>query len=156
MEKEKNKKVIKFSMDMDKVEEMIDKLMDSMMDKFPEEKQPFVMGFTINFNSDDLPVIEELKEIETDSETEKHLVTKNFSVLLAEAHYFPKEVLVSFELPKNISRNDLTVEIKEKTVLVKSKKFSYSKRISLKEKINPKKFSSNFNNSVLELTFIKK
>jgi len=149
------KKTVKFSMDMDKIEDMIDKLMESMMEKTPGEKQPLVMGFTINFNSADLPVLEELKEIE-ESELEKEVVAENFAVPLAEAHYFKNEVIVSFELPKEVLRKNLSVNVTEKTVSVKSKKHAFFKKIPLKQKINPKKFSSSFKNSFLELTFEKK
>jgi len=148
-----DKKVIKFSMDMNKIEEMIDELMNSMMQRVPDEKQPFVMGFTINFNSDEIPLIEELKEIPDEVINESAVDINNF---LAEAHYFDKEVLVSFELPKNLLKKDLSVNVTEKSVLVKASKHGFSKRILLKEKINPKEFFSNFNNCFFELTFKKK
>ncbi len=152
----KKKKVIHFSMDMNKVEEMVDQLMDSMMEKVPAEKQPFIIGFTINFNSDELPLIEELKEFPEQKQLEKEINPKNLQKTLAEAHYFKNEILVSFELPKNVSRNDLSVDVTEKSVFVKAPKKSFFRRISLKEKIEPRNFSSSFNNSVLELIFRKK
>ncbi|MFH1664499.1 MAG: Hsp20/alpha crystallin family protein [archaeon] len=152
---EKKKTVNGFSMDLDEVEEIFDKLMNSMMEKLPEEKQPFMMGFTINFGSD-VPVIEEIREIEKETELDKRFVAKNLKNSLAEAHYFDEEVLVSFELPKNISRKDLIVDVTENSVLVKSRKKSFSRNLLLKEKINPRNFSSNLNNSFLELTFKKK
>jgi len=153
---EKKKNVIHFSMDMEKVEEMVDQLMDSMLEKVPAEKQPFIMGFTINFNSDELPLIEEMKEFPEQKQLEKEIVPQNFQKTLAEAHYFKNEILVSFELPKNVSKNDLSVDVTEKSVFVKASKKSFFRRISLKEKIDTRNFSSNFNNSVLELAFKKK
>jgi len=154
--KENKKKSVKISLDMNKMEEMIDSLMDSMMDKVPNEKQPFVMGFTINFNSEDLPLIEELKEINQTKLLEQQFIPNNFPSPLAEAHYFKNEVIASFELPKKISRKDLKVNVTENSVFVKSQKHNFFRRLTLKQKINPKKFSSTFNNSFLELTFKKK
>ena len=151
----KGKKAIKFSMDLNKMEEMIDKLMDSMMQNIPEEKQPFVMGFTINFASGEMPVIEEMSEIE-EMELEKELVSENLSNHLAEANYFRNQIVVVFELPKRISRKDLKVNVNEASVMVKSQKLDFKRKVFLKEKINPRKFSSTFRNSVLELTFMKK
>jgi HSP20 family molecular chaperone IbpA len=139
-------------MDMNKVEEIIDKMMDSLIQKMPEEKQPFAMGFTINFDSR-FPLIEEINEIENEADWQKKLVARNLSGYLAEAHYFKDEVVVSFELPKKISSNDLSVEVDERKVCVKARKHNFFKKIFLKKKINPKKFSSSFKNSFLELTF---
>jgi HSP20 family molecular chaperone IbpA len=152
---DKGKKVVKFSMDLNKVEEMIDQLMDSMMEKVPAEKQPFVMGFTINFNSEDLPIIEEMNEIE-DKEIEKGIVSENLSNPLAEAHYFKEEIVVSFELPKRVSRKELKVDVTESSIVVRVPKHSFKRKIFLKEKINPRKFSSSFKNAFFELTFRKK
>ncbi|PIN98899.1 MAG: hypothetical protein COT90_02260 [Candidatus Diapherotrites archaeon CG10_big_fil_rev_8_21_14_0_10_31_34] len=155
-EKENKNKSIKVSLDMNKIEEMIDSLMGSMMEKVPDEKQPFVMGFTINFNSDELPLIEELKEFKQGNDLEKNFVAKNFSKPLAEAQYFDKEVIVSFELPKKVIKKELRVDVKEDSVFVIAPKYNFFRRLHLKQKINPNSFSSNFNNSFLELTFKKK
>lgn len=156
MQRRESKKSIKLSLDMNRVEEMIDTLMDSMMEKVPEEKQPFVMGFTINFNSDDLPLIEELKEIKGERELERKFVSNDFSKPLAEAHYFEKEIIASFELPKKVNKRDLMVEVKEDSIFVKSPRHNFFRRLCLNQKINPRSFSSNFKNSFLELTFRKK
>ncbi len=152
--KKKKKNPIKFSVDINKVEEMVDNLMDSMIEKVPKEKKPFLIGFTLNFDSEDLPVIEELKELDEEN-FDENFVSANPSEPLAEVNYFKKEVVASFELPKKIRKNELQVKVKKNCISVKSRKHNFFKKVLLKHKINPKKFSSNLNNSFLELTFKK-
>ncbi|MBU1120500.1 Hsp20/alpha crystallin family protein [Candidatus Micrarchaeota archaeon] len=157
------KKRVRFSLDFDKIEELVDRMVESMAEKQAKKgkpKGPTIMGFSINLDSGNAPLLDEFSELdeleEMDLLDEKKVV-KNSETFLVNTIKTSKEVIVTLQVPAEIRERELKIKPIENKVKIisNSRKNRFYKEIILDERINSNKFNWNLNNGVLEINLRK-
>ncbi|RLG70831.1 MAG: Hsp20/alpha crystallin family protein [Candidatus Iainarchaeum archaeon] len=156
----KKKRRIDFFFDFDRLEELMDELMREFLEEptFKEKKifrkKPLVMGFSFRFDEKGNPIVEGFGNIKPVSPKKVE-----FSVRepLTAINKTKKEIIITAELP-GVEEKDIKIKVEPHKVIidVPNPENPFYKEITLKEKVDTKKFKKIFKNGILELTLKKK
>lgn len=157
------KKRLRFSLDFDKIEELVDRMVDNMAEKQAKKgkpKGPTIMGFSINLDSGNIPLLDEFSELDGLEGMElldEKKVVKNAESFLVNTIKTPKEVIVTLQVPAAIREREIKIKPIENKVKIisNSRQNRFYKEIILDERINSGKFNWTLNNGVLEISLRK-
>jgi len=149
---EPQKKMIKLYFDFEKMELLLEKMVESMAGK--EEKE-VLMGFSLSFDESNNPQIQKFDSKNKQKIQEQNLFLYEPLVSIDETQ---KEFLVTMGFNALIESKDLKIDVDEKNLIVtvNNNELKYSKKITFEKAIEPKSFKMNLNNGILEMKIEKK
>ncbi len=159
-EKKNEKKIIKVSFDLNKMEELVDRLVDTLVEKQNTElgqKEPIIMGLALKIDPDGKPILREFGNAKKIEKKEIKPIKKQKIIQpLIDVFSNQEQVIITAQLP-GVKGKDISCTINETKVTINAKTFGkkYYKEILLNNLVEPKPIKAQFKNSILELTLNK-
>lgn len=154
--KRKKKEGFNFFFDMDKLEHMMDSMMQDM---FSEEdmlserrlRKPLVMGFSMKIGPDGRPVMEEFGNVRP---SDGRMTVSDAREPLVDVHKTDKEVRITAELP-GVEKKEINLKNEKDRIVLKveNPERQFYKEIELPAEVAPKTAKAKFNNGILEVVF---
>lgn len=142
--------------DFEKLEKIMDSLLKEMVQESVNEskQKPVVMGFTMRFDPQGKPVMEEFGDI---AFREKEAWLLEAREPLVNVNNSWEDIVLTVELPGvNREEIDLRLEPNKITVSVEREEVPYYKEITLMQEIFTENSKASFKNGVLEIVLKKK
>ncbi len=152
---DKKKKIGDFALDFDKLDDLVNKIMERMAPELPADSgKPIVFGFSMRLDGNGKPVVEEFGNVL--KKREKPAVEK-LREPLVEVRETAKNFFVTVELP-GVEKKDLKINVPDsRTVeIIVAGNNSFYKKISMPVEIKKEKAMAKLKNGVLEVCFERK
>jgi HSP20 family protein len=154
-EKKSVKKIEEFGLDFEKLEEIVDKLMQQMApDLQANPDKPAIIGFSMRLSSDGKPLVEEFGNV---SKAGLKPVVAKVREPLVDIQLAEKNVFVTVELP-GVEKENVKLNIPDEQTLeiIVAGQNSFYKKLSLPVQIKKEQSKAKFKNGILEISLDKK
>ncbi len=141
---------------MERLEELVDELMaelmsDEELEELSQGKSPVVMGFTVRFDAQGKPQIEEFGNARRKPAPEPVKVESRPPLVDIQRDKASNKAVISVELP-GVARKELKVGKSKDSVIIDVKgERAYHKEVVLGQPIDPASVKATFKNSILEV-----
>ncbi len=152
---DKKKRIGDFALDFDKLDDLVNKIMERMVPELPADSgKPVVFGFSMRLDGNGKPVIEEFGNVM--KKREKPAVEKVREPLV-DMQSTEKNVLITVELP-GVEKKDLKINVPdERTVeIIVAGNNSFYKKLSVPVEIKKEKARAKLKNGIMEICFERK
>ncbi|MEW6295986.1 MAG: Hsp20/alpha crystallin family protein [Candidatus Diapherotrites archaeon] len=149
---EPQKKMIKLYFDFEKMESLLEKMVDSMAE---EGEKDAVMGFTISFDNNNNPLIQ---KFDSSSKEKRPELNQCLYEPLSTLDETEREFFITLGFNAAIESRNLKIDLNEKNLIVTviSEELKYSKKFPFEKPVEPKSLKMNLNNGILEMKVEKK
>ncbi len=154
MAEEKKRSWHDFGFDFEKIEEMMDKLVEGMVSgkEKVENSKPVVMGFQMRIGQNGLPEIKEFGNIKKGRGKPEIFEARE---PLADVTESDKEIFVTAELP-GVEKKDILLNSKKNGLTISAEgERKFFREIRVKQEVRPKTAKARFKNGILEVCLQK-
>lgn len=146
----KPKKIEEFNMDFDKLEEIMDKLMQQMAPDLLESEKQAIFGFSMRLGNDGKPIMEEFGNV---SKQGKRVEIAKIREPLVDVQLAQKNIFVTVELP-GVEKEDVRLNIPDGNTLeiIVAGTNSFYKKIVLPATVKKEHSQAKFKNGILEIS----
>ncbi|MFH1587417.1 MAG: Hsp20/alpha crystallin family protein [Candidatus Diapherotrites archaeon] len=148
----KRKDLENLPFDFEKLEDMMDELMDALFEAEEENLRgrPAIMGFSIRLDSEGNPKMQEFGNI---AKNKKNPAVLKAREPLVDLIYFNNDLTLTAEMP-GVERGDLEVNISGNEIeLLTRGQIHFYKRIAIDRQIKSKGMKISLNNGIVEIKF---
>lgn len=149
---DKKKKIGDFALDFDKLDDLVNKIMEQLAPELPAgSDKPVVFGFSMRLDNSGKPVVEEFGNVL--KKGGKPIVEK-LREPLVDVQTSEKNVFITVELP-GVEKKDLKINVLDQNTveIVVAGNNSFYKKLSMPVEIKKEKANAKLKNGILEICF---
>ncbi|MBU0661907.1 Hsp20/alpha crystallin family protein [Candidatus Micrarchaeota archaeon] len=163
VESKNPKRRIDITLDLDKMEELMDKMMGEMFEQralngAEAGKKPLVMGFSVKMGQDGNAHIESFGNVKprpTNAQNQNLARISDVRAPLTDIVERGDDITITAEMP-GVEKNDVKLEINSQGAIIRADKPAvFYKRVSFPASADPKTAKINLTNGILEITVKK-